>query len=91
MTITAETRPSISLGVTAWRSVVVRGIFEELTVAAEREAALAALHGAYPDASRVVGSGVVFRIRPVVLVLNGNILVGSLGEVCFEGFFSGCA
>lgn len=47
-----------------WRSAVVRGVFEELTTAADRDAALAALHGAYPDASRVVGRGVLFRIRP---------------------------
>jgi nitroimidazol reductase NimA-like FMN-containing flavoprotein (pyridoxamine 5'-phosphate oxidase superfamily) len=47
-----------------WRSVVVRGVFEELTAAAEREAALTALHGAYPDASRVAEGGAVFRIRP---------------------------
>jgi hypothetical protein len=47
-----------------WRSVVVRGVFEELTAEDERRAASAALHGAYPDATRVVGSGVLFRIRP---------------------------
>jgi nitroimidazol reductase NimA-like FMN-containing flavoprotein (pyridoxamine 5'-phosphate oxidase superfamily) len=48
----------------SWRSVVVRGGFEELTAPADREAALAALRGAYPDAARSAGSGVVFRIRP---------------------------
>ena len=47
-----------------WRSVVVRGVFEELTEANERRVACAALQGADPDASRLGGSGVVFRIRP---------------------------
>ncbi len=47
-----------------WRSVVVRGVFEELTAGNDRDAALAALHGAYPDASRAIGGGVLFRIRP---------------------------
>jgi hypothetical protein len=47
-----------------WRSVVVRGVFEELTADADRITAMAALHGAYPDASRMIGSGVLFRIRP---------------------------
>jgi nitroimidazol reductase NimA-like FMN-containing flavoprotein (pyridoxamine 5'-phosphate oxidase superfamily) len=47
-----------------WRSVVVRGVFEELSSATDEDATLVALHGAYPDASRTSGSGVVFRIRP---------------------------
>jgi nitroimidazol reductase NimA-like FMN-containing flavoprotein (pyridoxamine 5'-phosphate oxidase superfamily) len=47
-----------------WRSVVVRGVFEELTTEDERASALAALHGAYPDASRLAGRGALFRIRP---------------------------
>jgi hypothetical protein len=47
-----------------WRSVVVRGVFAELTAETDREAALAALHGAYPDASRAIEGGVLFRIRP---------------------------
>ena len=47
-----------------WRSVVVRGVFEELTTENDRGAALAALHGAYPDASRAMEGGVFFRIRP---------------------------
>jgi nitroimidazol reductase NimA-like FMN-containing flavoprotein (pyridoxamine 5'-phosphate oxidase superfamily) len=49
-----------------WRSVVVRGVFEELPVA-ERDAALGTLRGAYPDASRTAESGVAFRIRPTEL------------------------
>ena len=47
-----------------WRSVVVRGVFEELTTESYRDAASAALHGAYPDASRAMAGGVLFRIRP---------------------------
>jgi uncharacterized protein len=47
-----------------WRSAVVRGVVEELTDENDRAAALAALAGAYPDASRAAGSGVLFRIRP---------------------------
>ena len=47
-----------------WRSVVARGVFEELTTENDRDAALAALHGAYPDASRKMEEGVLFRIRP---------------------------
>lgn len=47
-----------------WRSVVVRGVFEELVAEDDRGAALAALHGAYPDTSQEAGRGVVFRIRP---------------------------
>ena len=47
-----------------WRSVVVQGVFEELSTEADRAAALAQLHGAYPDASQVLGEGVAFRIRP---------------------------
>jgi nitroimidazol reductase NimA-like FMN-containing flavoprotein (pyridoxamine 5'-phosphate oxidase superfamily) len=49
-----------------WRSVVVRGVFEELTAETERKAALAALRGAYPDASRVMDEGVLFRIQPTM-------------------------
>jgi nitroimidazol reductase NimA-like FMN-containing flavoprotein (pyridoxamine 5'-phosphate oxidase superfamily) len=48
-----------------WRSVVARGVFEELTSENDRDAALAALHGAYPDASRAIERGVFFRIRPI--------------------------
>jgi nitroimidazol reductase NimA-like FMN-containing flavoprotein (pyridoxamine 5'-phosphate oxidase superfamily) len=47
-----------------WRSVVVRGVFEELTTESDRDVALAALHGAFPDASRSMEGGVFFRIRP---------------------------
>ena len=47
-----------------WRSVVVRGVFEELTDANERRVARAALHGAFPDASRGIEGGVFFRINP---------------------------
>jgi nitroimidazol reductase NimA-like FMN-containing flavoprotein (pyridoxamine 5'-phosphate oxidase superfamily) len=47
----------------AWRSVVVRGRFEELTDAAGQAAARQALRGAYPDASRALADGVFFRIR----------------------------
>ena len=47
-----------------WRSVVVRGVFEELTTENDRNAALAALHGTYPDASRAMERGIHFRIRP---------------------------
>ena len=47
-----------------WHSVVVRGVFAELTTEDDRATALAALHGAYPDASRLAGSGALFRIRP---------------------------
>ena len=47
-----------------WRSVVVRGVFEELTTESYRDAALAALHQVYPDASRAMEGGVFFRIRP---------------------------
>lgn len=47
-----------------WRSVVVRGVFEELTAEDDHGTALAALHGADPDTSQAAGSGVVFRIRP---------------------------
>jgi len=43
---------------------VVRGVFEELTTETNRDTALAALHGAYPDASRAMEGGVLFRIRP---------------------------
>jgi nitroimidazol reductase NimA-like FMN-containing flavoprotein (pyridoxamine 5'-phosphate oxidase superfamily) len=50
--------------VDTWRSAVVRGVFEELITDDDRSSALAALHGADPDTSRAVGSGVVFRIRP---------------------------
>ena len=48
-----------------WRSVIVRGVFEELTTS-ERETALSALRGAYPDASRAeaASTGTAFRIRP---------------------------
>jgi uncharacterized protein len=46
-----------------WRSVVVRGVFEELPDEADRQAARSALHGAYPDASRALEDGVFFRIR----------------------------
>ena len=48
-----------------WRSVIVRGVFEELS-ASERETALGALRGAYPDASRAeaANTGTAFRIRP---------------------------
>lgn len=49
---------------TIWRSVVVRGLFEELVAEDERSVAETALGGAHPDTSRVLG-GVVFRIRPV--------------------------
>jgi hypothetical protein len=47
-----------------WRSVVVRGVFEELTTETDRAAALAALRGARPDASGASVGGVAFRIRP---------------------------
>jgi nitroimidazol reductase NimA-like FMN-containing flavoprotein (pyridoxamine 5'-phosphate oxidase superfamily) len=47
-----------------WRSVVVRGVFEELKIENDRDAALAALHRVYPDASRAMEGGVFFRIRP---------------------------
>jgi nitroimidazol reductase NimA-like FMN-containing flavoprotein (pyridoxamine 5'-phosphate oxidase superfamily) len=47
-----------------WRSVVVRGVFEEVTNEHERAAAIAALHGAHPDATRLAEAGVLFRIRP---------------------------
>jgi nitroimidazol reductase NimA-like FMN-containing flavoprotein (pyridoxamine 5'-phosphate oxidase superfamily) len=46
-----------------WRSVVARGVFEELTTETDRDAALVALHGTYPDASRAMEGGVFFRIR----------------------------
>jgi nitroimidazol reductase NimA-like FMN-containing flavoprotein (pyridoxamine 5'-phosphate oxidase superfamily) len=46
-----------------WRSVVARGVFEEVTDAAGKVAALHALHGAYPDASRALTTGSFFRIR----------------------------
>ena len=46
-----------------WRSVVAEGVFEELTEAAEQQAALARLAGAAPDASRATAGGVVFRLR----------------------------
>ena len=42
----------------------MRGVFEELTTETNRDTALAALHGAYPDASRAMEGGVLFRIRP---------------------------
>ena len=47
-----------------WRSVVVRGIFEELIPDKDRALALVALHGAFPDTSRAIEGGVIFRIRP---------------------------
>jgi nitroimidazol reductase NimA-like FMN-containing flavoprotein (pyridoxamine 5'-phosphate oxidase superfamily) len=47
-----------------WRSVVVRGVFEELTTENDQDVALAALHGVFPDASRAMEGGVLFRIRP---------------------------
>ncbi|HEU0113458.1 MAG TPA: pyridoxamine 5'-phosphate oxidase family protein [Thermomicrobiales bacterium] len=47
----------------SWRSVVARCSFEELTDAAGQEAALKALRGAYPDASRTIGDGVLFQLR----------------------------
>ena len=47
-----------------WRSVVVRGVFAELTTEDDRATALAALHGVYPDVSRLAGSGALFRFRP---------------------------
>ena len=50
--------------VETWRSVAVRGVFEELTTENDRDAASAALRGAYPDASRAMEGGVLFRILP---------------------------
>ena len=47
-----------------WRSVVLQGSFDELTDDSERREALALLRGAFPDTSRALGSGVIFRIRP---------------------------
>ena len=43
---------------------MVRGVFEELTTENDRNAASAALHGTYPDASRAMERGIHFRIRP---------------------------
>ncbi len=47
-----------------WRSVVVRGVFEALTTEAHQAAAVGALQGAYPDATRGMEGGVLFRINP---------------------------
>ena len=49
---------------TTWRSVVVRGVFAELTMPQEQAAARTALRGAYPDAARGLAGGVLFRITP---------------------------
>jgi nitroimidazol reductase NimA-like FMN-containing flavoprotein (pyridoxamine 5'-phosphate oxidase superfamily) len=51
---------------TTWRSVVADGVYEELTDAQERGAALHLLRGALPDTVRIASSGdqeIVFRLR----------------------------